>query len=193
MPGAAVKGQDDFIALPLQRDNCESLLKCCQKETETVWVLPGEQVEMRNPEWQAGLEDLVDISATRMGYNGVVMEIVLTKLMVIKCGGSLQLEQDPDENDRCIAKLVVQLPSRCTGRDLVVHEEGTKNQFRYTLGKNKGMTAFKPHYALYTAGAFRTVEEMTSEFSLMLVYSLCLPPELPFIREITVLICCGWS
>ncbi|EGZ28042.1 hypothetical protein PHYSODRAFT_472928 [Phytophthora sojae] len=97
-----------------------------------------------------------------MGYNGVVMEIVLTKLMVIKCGGSLQLEQDPDENDRCIAKLV--------------------NQFRYTLGKNKGMTAFKPHYALYTAGAFRTVEEMTSEFSLMLVYSLCLPPELPFIR-----------
>ncbi|GMF38078.1 unnamed protein product [Phytophthora fragariaefolia] len=70
----------------------------------------------------------------------------------------------------------------CAGGDLVVHEDGIKNQFRYTLGENTGTAAFKPHYVLYTAGAFRTVEEVTSGFSLILVYSLCLPPELPFIR-----------
>ncbi|KAE9223040.1 hypothetical protein PF004_g12637 [Phytophthora fragariae] len=182
MPGVALKGQEDFIALPLQKDHCESLLKCCKKETEKLWVLPGERVEMRNPEWQAGLDKLVELSAARMGYKGVVMTVVLSKLMVVEQGGGLKLEQDPDENDRCIAKLVVQLPSKCTGGDLVVHQEGTKNQFRYTLGENKGMAAFKPHYVLYTAGAFRAVEEVTSGFSLIVVYSMCLPPELPFVR-----------
>ncbi|EEY65711.1 uncharacterized protein PITG_03230 [Phytophthora infestans T30-4] len=97
-----------------------------------------------------------------MGYKGVRMEIVLSKLMVVGQGGSLPLQQDPDESDRCIAKLV--------------------NLFRYTLGGHKGVAAFKPHFVLYTAGAFYTMEEVTSGFSLMLVYSLCLPLDLRFIR-----------
>ncbi|KAE9331937.1 hypothetical protein PR003_g14766 [Phytophthora rubi] len=84
MPGVALKGQEDFIALPLQKDHCESLLKCCKKEAEKLWVLPGERVEMRNPEWQAGLDKLVELSAARMGYKGVVMTVVLSKLMVVE-------------------------------------------------------------------------------------------------------------
>ncbi|KAF1783767.1 hypothetical protein GQ600_12546 [Phytophthora cactorum] len=182
MPGVALKGDEAFISLPLQRDNCEKLLKFCTKQGKKLWTLPGDQVEMRNPEWSAGLETLSELSAARMGYKGVTMKIVLSKLMVIEEGGSLPLQQDPDENDRCIAKLVVQLPSRGLGGNVVVNEEGTKNKFRYTLGGNKEMAAFRPHYVLYTAGAFYTVEEVTNGFSLMLVYSLCLPPELPFLR-----------
>ncbi|KAG7378757.1 hypothetical protein PHYPSEUDO_009531 [Phytophthora pseudosyringae] len=182
MPGVALKGDEEFISLPLQKENCDKLLKESTGQGEKLWALPGDQVEVRNPEWGAGLEKLSELSAARMGYKGVVMEIVLSKLMVIGQGGSLPLQQDPDENDRCVAKLVVQLPSRCSGGNVVVNEEGTKNQYRYTLGENKATAAFKPHYVLYTAGAFRTVKEVTSEFSLMLVYSLCLPAELPFIR-----------
>ncbi|KAG2765904.1 hypothetical protein PC129_g8170 [Phytophthora cactorum] len=182
MPGVALKGDEAFISLPLQRDNCEKLLNVCTKQGKKLWTLPGDQVEMRNPEWSAGLETLSELSAARMGYKGVTMKIVLSKLMVIEEGGSLSLQQDPDENDRCIAKLVVQLPSRGLGGNVVVNEEGTKNKFRYTLGGNKEMAAFRPHYVLYTAGAFYTVEDVTSAFSLMLVYSLCLPPELPFLR-----------
>lgn len=123
MPGMALKGDEEFISLPLQRDNCEKLLKVCTKEGQKLWTLPGDHVEMRNPEWSAGLEQLSELSAVRMGYKGVRMEIVLSKLMVVGQGGSLPLQQDPDESDRCIAKLVVQLPSRCFGGNFVVSEE----------------------------------------------------------------------
>ncbi|KAI9980117.1 hypothetical protein PInf_026784 [Phytophthora infestans] len=167
MPGMALKGD---ISLPLQRDNCEKLLKVCTKEGQKLWTLPGDHVEMRNPEWSAGLEQLSELSAVRMGYKGVRMEIALSKLMVVEQGGSLPLQQDPDESDRCF------------GGNFVVIEEGTKNLFRYTLGGHKGVAAFKPYFVLYRAGAFYTMEEVTSGFSLMLVYSLCLPLDLPFIR-----------
>ncbi|KAF4047187.1 hypothetical protein GN244_ATG00320 [Phytophthora infestans] len=152
MPGMALKGDEEFISLPLQRDNCEKLLKVCTKEGQKLWTLPGDHVEMRNPEWSAGLEQLSELSAVRMGYKGVRMEIVLSKLMVM-----LRWE-------------------------LCGERGGTKNLFRYTLGGHKGVAAFKPHFVLYTAGAFYTMEEVTSGFSLMLVYSLCLPLDLRFIR-----------
>ncbi|GMF15189.1 unnamed protein product [Phytophthora lilii] len=182
MPGLVVKGQEDFVSLPLQRDNCEKLLKCCSEQGKNVWLLPGDQVEMRNPEWSAGMEKLSELAAARMGYKGVMMTVVLSKLMVLGEGGLIEQQQDPDENDRCIAKLMVQVPSKCVGGKLIVHEEGTKNQFRYMFGKKNGMGAFKPYYALYTAGASRAVEEVASAFSLVLAYSLCLPPKLPFLR-----------
>lgn len=76
-----------------------------------------------------------------------------------------------------VATLVLQLPSEHTGGDLVVFR-GRDTQYRYDFGKASGMAPYLPHYAVHYADAEHALEEVTSGYRLVLVYSVCLPQEM---------------
>ncbi|RLN11172.1 hypothetical protein BBJ28_00025720 [Nothophytophthora sp. Chile5] len=180
LPGLAVKGVGS-VPVPLTKTHAERLLPHCTKAkgTEKVWELPGDQVEMKNPRWQSGINWLGVTIGDRLGFKYEVLEVVLSKLVVYEAGSRLDKQQDTDENDHVMAKLVVQLPSMHAGGDLVVYEGTSGKEFRYDFGKKDGTAAFAPHCAVYVADAQYAVEEVMSGYCLMAVYSLVLSPDEP--------------
>ncbi|KAF1329724.1 hypothetical protein FI667_g5597, partial [Globisporangium splendens] len=75
-----------------------------------------------------------------------------------------------------IATLVVQLLSMHEGGDLVVYQGNMEH--RYDYGKADGTAAFANHSAVHYADAVHTLEEVKNGYRVVLVYSVCLPPEM---------------
>ncbi|GMF38076.1 unnamed protein product [Phytophthora fragariaefolia] len=170
--GLALEG-GGTVPLPLDEQVAGSVAQRGHEELRGVCTLSPDVVRMTNPAWAAGLMALTELSSRRLGLRGVALQPVLSKLMVVRAGGSVESEQDAAA--RSVATMVVQLPSEYAGGDWVVREEGAVNEFRFDLGKANATAAFRPQFLVYSAGATCVMEEVTSGFCLLLVYSLCLP------------------
>ncbi|KAI9983694.1 hypothetical protein PInf_007761 [Phytophthora infestans] len=138
------------------------------------WQLEPDQVELRNPLWQIGMETLTETIATRLGYKGVPLNCVLYKLLVYGEGGHFLKHQDTEKEDGMIATLVVQPPSTHEGGDLIVYRNG-QVEHRHDFGKADATAAYFPHYAVHYSDAEHALEEVTKGYCLALVYSICLP------------------
>lgn len=79
-----------------------------------MWALAPGQVTMKNPAWSIGLQSLAEISSRRLGFDGVMLQPVLSKLMAVGAGGRIDTVQDLENGDS-VATLVVLLPSEYTG------------------------------------------------------------------------------
>ncbi|KAI9980120.1 hypothetical protein PInf_026787 [Phytophthora infestans] len=177
VPGLVLEGMDT-VPLPLCREIFEKLVKQGVGEQENVWMLFPHLITMKNPAWTAGIQTLAELSSKRLGIDNGVLQPVLSKVVVVRAGGKLDKQQDTNIG-RSRATLVVTLPSDYLGGDWVVWDAETWKAYRYDMGKKAGNAAFKPHYVVYGAGASYAMEEVTSGYCLMLVYSLCLPLGLP--------------
>ncbi|KAG7385504.1 hypothetical protein PHYPSEUDO_001454 [Phytophthora pseudosyringae] len=178
VPGLAVEGVGS-VPVPLCQEVTEKLAKPGLKEQANVWMIFPHLVRTKNPAWATGVQTLAEISSQRLGFKDVVLQPMLSKVMVVGAGGRLDTQQDA-EIRRSVATLVVVVPSEHTGGDWVVCEEETGKEFRYDMGKLSGGSAFKPQYVVYAAGASSSMEEVTSGYCLVMIYSLCLPLEMPF-------------
>jgi hypothetical protein len=178
LPGLRVKGVGD-VSLPLRQENVGPLEAVGQLVRNNVWLLPPANVEMRNPEWQKGIQKLSQAAAASLGFKDVKLLPVFIMLLAYGPGGRLEKQQIKDPAGRCVATLEVQLPSVYTGGDLIVDDGEPRKSFRVDFGRKAGDAEFRPHYGVYAVGAYRTVEEVTSGYRLMALYSLCLPEELP--------------
>ncbi|POM58091.1 Hypothetical protein PHPALM_37312 [Phytophthora palmivora] len=150
LPGLGVKGCG-ILALPMRKENAAEIEKQGKVVREKVWMVTGDQVEVKNPEWVEGLEKLGKMSAEKLGFKNVALRPVLDKLLLYEEGGQFEKQKDG------------------------VYEEETQKQARYKFGKDDGAAQFDPYFVVYTAGAHRVVEKVTSGCCLMLLYSLCLP------------------
>ncbi|KAG3157222.1 hypothetical protein PI124_g24181 [Phytophthora idaei] len=175
------------IPLPLAPEHAEKLISICEKSPfghnmdtkmdESVrksWQLQPDQLEFRNPLWQAGMEKLTETIATRLGYKGVPLNCVLYKLLVYGEGHFLK-HQDTEKEDGMIATLVVQPPS--AHGDLIVYRSG-EVEHRHDFGKANGTAAYFPQYAVHYSDAEHALEKVTKGYRLALVYSICLPVSL---------------
>ncbi|KAJ8542678.1 hypothetical protein ON010_g12132 [Phytophthora cinnamomi] len=185
-PGLVINGVGE-IGVPLGQEQAEKLIAKGEKSPfghnydtkmdENVrksWQIAPDQVEIANPLWAAGLEELTAMIAQRLGYDSVPLLCFLYKLLVYGEGGHFVKHQDTEKEDGMIATLVVQLPSSHEGGDLVVYRGG-KERYRHDFGKAEGTAAFFPHYAVHYADAQHALEEVTKGYRLALVYSICLP------------------
>ncbi|KAF4319145.1 hypothetical protein G195_007440 [Phytophthora kernoviae 00238/432] len=137
---------------------------------------------MTNPQWGIAIQKLCELSADELGFKGIALQPILSKVAVYGAGGRRVVQQDAYEHDRVVAKLVVQLPSEYTGGDMLVSGAGMNGLRCYDFGNVDDTAAFKPHYAVYAADAFCAVKEVTSGYRLVVEYSLYLPSELVVIN-----------
>ncbi|KAG2784057.1 hypothetical protein Pcac1_g6256 [Phytophthora cactorum] len=183
------------IPLPLAPEHAEKLISICEKSPfghnmdtkmdESVrksWQLQPDQLEFRNPSWQAGMEKLTETIATRLGYKGVPLNCVLCKLLVYGEGGHFLKHQDTEKEDGMIATLVVQPPSTHEGGDLIVYRSG-EVEHRHDFGKANGTAAYFPQYAVHYSDAEHALEKVTKGYRLALVYSICLPVSLCHLKR----------
>ncbi|EGZ25982.1 hypothetical protein PHYSODRAFT_487033, partial [Phytophthora sojae] len=187
VPGLYVDGVG-LVPVPLTEEHATKLIATCDKSPfgkrlstmmdESVrksWQLAPDQVEIKNPMWQNGIATFTEIIADRLGYKGVPMQCLLYKLLVYGEGGHFVKHQDTEKEDGMVATLVVQLPRVHEGGDLVVYRRG-EEKYRHDFGKSDGTAAYLPHYAVHFADAEHSLEQVTSGYRLVLVYSVCLPP-----------------
>ncbi|KAG2765902.1 hypothetical protein PC129_g8172 [Phytophthora cactorum] len=178
VPGLTVEGLGT-VPLPLCQEIAEKVVKRGIGEQEHAWMLFPHLIKMKNPVWTTGVQTLAKLSSKMLGIKDAVLQPMLSKVMVVGPGGRLDKQQGPDIG-RSMATLVVTLPSEYVGGDWMVFNEETLSVYRYDMGKSAGNTAFKPQYVVYAAGASYAMEEVTSGYCLVMVYSLCLPLGLPF-------------
>ncbi|EEY69706.1 uncharacterized protein PITG_06181 [Phytophthora infestans T30-4] len=194
MPGLFINGVG-FIPLPLAPEHAEKLIAKCAKSpfghnldtkmddsVRKSWQLQPDQLELRNPLWQGGIEKLTETIAARLGYKGVPLNCVLYKLLVYGEGGHFLKHQDTEKEDGMIATLVVQPPSTHEGGDLVVYRNG-QVEHRHDFGKIDGTAAYLPHYAVHYSDAEHALEDVTKGYRLALVYSICLPSSLQSLKR----------
>ncbi|RLN95234.1 hypothetical protein BBJ28_00021301 [Nothophytophthora sp. Chile5] len=195
LPGLFVDGVGS-VPLPLSKEHAEILVARCEKSPfgrkldtmmdENVrksWQLRPEDVELKNPLWHNGMKKLSVTIADRLGYKGIPLQCLLYKMLVYDEGGHFLKHQDTEKEDGMVATLVIQLPSLHEGGDLVVYQGG-KERARHDFGKVDGSAPYVPHYAVHYADAEHSVDKVTSGHRLVLIYSICLPPNMRYVLEL---------
>ncbi|KAE8910948.1 hypothetical protein PF010_g17871 [Phytophthora fragariae] len=134
LPGLNVKDVG-HVSLPLLKRDTEELIEKGVGLGEKTWMVAGDQVEMKNCRWEEGMQTLTKLSAEKLGFKGVALELKMSRLLLFGEGGGMKKQRDVEETGRVIGTIVVLLPSKHSGGDLVVYEEGTKDKARYELGK----------------------------------------------------------
>jgi hypothetical protein len=175
------------VALPLCSEQAEKLVAKCDKspfgrkldtmmdeKVRKSWQLAPDQVELKNPLWQTGMDKLSMTVAGRLGYKGVPMQCKLYKLLVYGECGHFVKHQDTEKEDGMVATMVLQLPSVHQGGELVVYRGG-EVKYRHDFGKKEGTAAYLPHYAVHYADAEHALETVTKGYRLVLIYSICVP------------------
>ncbi|EGZ25816.1 hypothetical protein PHYSODRAFT_487048 [Phytophthora sojae] len=136
VPGLVVKDVGP-VSVPLTEEEATNLIGKSKKspfghkfETKldenvrNSWQLEPDQVEINNPQWHTGIEEITATIAARLGYEGVPLSCQLYKMLIYGQGGHFVKHQDTEKEDGMIATLVVQLSSLHEGGDLVIYRGG---------------------------------------------------------------------
>ncbi|KAL4161630.1 hypothetical protein PRNP1_002182 [Phytophthora ramorum] len=194
IPGLFIGGIDGCVPVPLTEERKYQILSVCEanvtKKTQddididgnskNTWTLSPDQVKMKNPEWESGMQKLTQLVGDRLGFKRMKLTCEMKSLVVHGPGAKMRKQQKTKE-DGVVATLVVQLPSEHSGGDLVVYR-GRDVEFRHDFGVQKGVAAYLPHYAAYFADAPCARVEVISGFQLMLTYALSLPVEMKYLE-----------
>jgi hypothetical protein len=171
------------IQLPLNETQAEKLIKKCKKapfgqKLETLYdpavrdtfQLEPNEIKIKNKDWDANLNKLVDRVAKELGCKGKVTAS-LYKLLLYKQGCHFKKHRDTEKEKGMFGTLVIQLPSIYTGGELVFSGKKSKKIFDFasTLAKDLNKIFYAAHYA----DVEHEILEVKSGYRLALVYNLC--------------------
>lgn len=174
------------VLFPFMDSQATKLIKICQKvithdqkkqilsekNARDSYQLDPSEIRIENPEWNVKLNELVSRVAKGLGCLADC-EARLEKLLVYKSGGKLLLKNDTEKDESVFATLVIQLPSRGKGGELVVHENENRSKRVADFGQKEGQSAFSCHFAAYYADLENEFLNVKNGYRLALVYSLC--------------------
>ncbi|GKZ23582.1 hypothetical protein AbraIFM66951_009855 [Aspergillus brasiliensis] len=133
MPGLDVPGVGN-IRLPISADDAKAIAQCCDRSRSAdesvrrTWQLDPGQFSLQNPNWQQQISALVVQAMTRLGLTAHSDEVTaeLYKLLINEEGAFFRQHHDSEKADGMFATLVVYLPSKYDGGDLVASHRGSK-------------------------------------------------------------------
>ena len=94
------------------------------------WEIPRSRVRIDNRRWNRTLRPMLDVASDRLGLGADgSLSAELHSVLLYEPGQFFAPHQDSEKSDDMIGSLVVMLPSRSTGGELVVEHGGEKMQF----------------------------------------------------------------
>ena len=132
LPGLHIK---KFIQLPVNDHIAKELMSAVDAGARNTYKLDSSSIEIKNPEWESGLNKLVDRIAKALGSTRKV-EAKLNKLLLYKEGGYFEKHKDTEKMRNMFATLILQLPSIYEGGELIVHDKSGK-KVDMTLAKSR--------------------------------------------------------
>lgn len=171
------------IRLPLDGAQARKLIKQCSqapygKGTKTlvdtdvrrVWELDPARFELTNPKWSELVSSIVDDVQQGLGLDKSKLTAHLYKLLVYEKGSFFLPHQDGEKLDGMVATLVIALPSRHSGGELVVTHEGRQHKITFP-GAASG---HELSYTAFYADCEHEVRPVKDGYRLCLVYNLAL-------------------
>lgn len=167
------------IALPLLPVQAEQLVAAAERApfgrgTETVldvgvrrtWQIDADRLRIGGKHWQRTLDDIVARAAAGLGVSEPV-SAELYKLLVYDEGSFFVSHRDTEKTPGMFATLVLALPSRSEGGELVVRHKGREARLALKC-EEPSETAFAAFYA----DCVHEVLPVTSGCRLTLIYNL---------------------
>ena len=178
LPGLVVEGVGP-IALPLLQVQADQLIAIAERapygrgeetlvdtEVRRTWQIAPERVRIDGRHWAQGLEAIALQVCTGLGVTGAVVA-ELYKLLVYDQGSFFVSHRDTEKAPGMFATLVIALPSRHVGGDLLVRHQGRELRLGLQC-PDPGDAAFAAFYADCT----HEVLPVTAGCRLVLVYNL---------------------
>jgi predicted 2-oxoglutarate/Fe(II)-dependent dioxygenase YbiX len=182
MPGLEVEGVGP-VRLPLGKTQARKLIKLCRqapygKGTETVvdtdvrrvWELDPEQFQFTNPKWDNLVAKILEDAQQVLGLEDRKLEAQLYKLLLYEKGSFFLPHRDGEKLDRMVATLVIALPAKHEGGELIVSHDGRQHEITYAGAASGNELS----YAVFYADCQHEVRPVRSGFRLCLTYNVTL-------------------
>ncbi len=183
LPGLEVKDLGP-IGLPLTAGQAKELKQHCEQapygkgemtlvdtHVRRVWHLKPEHFTLANPEWNTFLQQTLDKVQEELGLEKQKLEAHLYDLLLYEKGSFFLPHRDSEKLDRMVATLVIVLPSRFKGGELIVRHEGQEQTIDFTSDDND---PFRVHFAAFYADCEHEIRPLREGYRLCLVYNLTL-------------------
>ncbi|MEZ6128127.1 MAG: 2OG-Fe(II) oxygenase [Planctomycetaceae bacterium] len=181
-PGLEVDGHGP-VKLPLSQAVAAKLISCCRQapfgqgsrtivdtDVRRVWELDLRQFQFTAPEWNAVLESILTDVQADLGLHNTKLNADLYKLLVYEKGSFFLPHRDTEKRDGMVATLVIGLPSKYTGGDLIVtHDRWKQTVIMRSARSGKGIS-----YAAFYADCEHEIRPLKSGYRLCLVYNVSL-------------------
>lgn len=135
-------------------------------QVRKTWQIPADQVALSGRSWPGTLAAIVARAAAGLGVTDPV-SAELYKLLVYDTGSFFVEHRDTEKSSGMFATLVVNLPSVCSGGELIVRHRGHE----VCLDLNSAEPA-EISFAAFYADCVHEVRPVTAGYRLTLVYNL---------------------
>ena len=182
MPGLEVDSLGP-VSLPLNRTQAKKLIQCCRQapygqgsdtivdtDVRRVWELDPQQFQLTGPEWDSMVTAIVEGAQAALGLNDVKLNIDLYKMLLYEKGSFFLPHRDGEKFDGMVATLVIGLPSKYTGGELIVSHNGTDHK----VVMDGAAAGHELSYAAFYADCEHEIRPLKSGYRLCLVYNVSL-------------------
>ncbi|RDW93605.1 2OG-Fe(II) oxygenase [Aspergillus mulundensis] len=181
------------VGLPLTPDASRSVAQACHtspfgKGTETIvdesvrktWELDAEQFSIRNPKWESQIREILKQVIPELGLkaNPDEVQAELYKLLVYEEGAFFLSHQDSEKASGMFGTLVVCLPSKHEGGDVVATHKGEARTF-----DSSATSEFEYSYAAWYSDVKHEVKPVASGYRVVLTYNLIHRPSMEVLKQ----------
>ncbi len=171
------------IGLPLIKSQAEAIIGQCKQApfgrgeqtvvdtaVRRVWELEPAQFSIGNPQWEKSIEDAIQQIKSELGLSDSAVVHEIYKLLLYQAGDFFIPHRDTEKMDNMFATLVVVLPSKHQGGELIINHDGQTRKFDFG-GETSAHTI---SYAAFYADCEHEVKPVTEGYRLCLIYNLAL-------------------
>lgn len=179
-PGLQIEGVGE-IGLPVTAGQAKDIIsqakrapfgKGSQTITDTsvrnVWEMDADQLSFGNKEWEKSIRKIIKKVKKVLGIEESSVTASLYKLLVYETGSFFLPHQDSEKEQGMFGTLVVGLPAKHTGGELIIRFDGREE----TIDFSSAASNYKIPYTAFYADCEHEIKPVTSGYRVCLVYNL---------------------
>lgn len=179
-PGLQIRGMDE-IGFPINATQIKALIKIAHqapfgkgsetvldKTVRSVWEIDADQIKFVNKKWGEFVDGIVKQIKPSMGFDGLSVSANLYKLLIYQKGDFFLPHKDSEKEPGMFGTLIIGLPSKHTGGELIVKFDGCIE----TIDFSDPVNSYQIPFAAFYADCEHEIRPITSGYRVCLVYNL---------------------
>ncbi len=179
-PGLHIEGIGE-IGLPVTTSQAQDIISQAKRapfgkgsrtitdaSVRNAWEIDADQLSFGNEDWDNTLLKIIGEVKQGLGIEELSVTASLYKLLVYENGGFFLPHQDSEKEQGMFGTLVVGLPAKYTGGELIIRFDGREEVVDFSSPANY----YKIPYTAFYADCEHEVKPITSGYRVCLVYNL---------------------
>lgn len=179
-PGLQVENMGE-ISYPINKQQAEALIRIAHKapfgkgnktihdnQVRSTWEIDASKLTFTGKQWTNVLDEIISRIEPDLGLEGHTISAHLYKMLIYEEGDFFLTHKDSEKEKDMFGTLIIGLPARHTGGELVVNFEGMEEVVSFATGSGD----YKINYASFYADCDHELKPLTSGYRVCLVYNL---------------------